>query len=333
MSERKYHSNKTPIIVILGPTASGKSGLAVEIAHRVGGEVISADSRQIYRGLDIGTEKITASEMRGIPHHCIDIASPRRSFTVEQWRTHALRAIDHITHTKKSVDFVNRQMRVPIVAGGTGLYIDALVYGVDFPSVKPDMQLRHELEKKSPAELYAILQKLDPTRARTIEQQNPRRLIRAIEIAKVLGKVPTLTNKKPRYDVTWIGINPSFSVLEERIATRLDVALKKGLVAETQMLRDELGLSWKRIDELGMEYRVCAQYLRGEIPKAELRDTLIREVRRYAKRQLTWLKRYKGVTWYASGEDALRALATSTNPSPQPSPAGRGCRGKRHIAA
>jgi tRNA dimethylallyltransferase len=290
-------TKKPPLIVILGPTASGKTGLSIALAQCIGGEVISADSRQIYRGLDIGTEKITHREMCGVPHHCIDIASPRRSFSVAQWRRHAERAIADCY----------RRGAMPIVAGGTGLYIDALVYGIDFPSVKPDMALRHELETKPARELYATLQKLDPARARTIEKQNHRRLIRAIEIARALGKVPTLTSKKPLYDVTWLGVNPPFPVLEERIATRLDQALKKGLITETKKLREELGLSWKRINELGMEYRACGAYLHGELPKAELRDTLIREVRRYAKRQLTWLKRYKEVVWHESAEVAIRA--------------------------
>jgi tRNA dimethylallyltransferase len=288
---------KPPLIVILGPTASGKSGLAVAFAQRMNGEVISADSRQIYRELDVGTEKISAGEMKGIPHHCINIASPRRSFSVTQWRAQAQKAI--VQCSARGV--------TPILAGGTGLYIDALIYGVEFPSVRPDTTLRRELETKPAPELYTILQGLDPVRARTIEKANPRRLIRAIEIARALGKVPTLTDKKPRYKVTWIGINPPFPILEERISARLDRALKEGLVAETQKLRTELGLSWKRINELGMEYRVCGEFLQGTLPEGDLRDTLVREVRRYAKRQLTWLKRYKDVVWYESAEEALKA--------------------------
>lgn len=287
-----------PLIVIIGPTASGKTGLAIELAKRLKSEVISADSRQIYRELNIGAEKVTKREMKGVPHHGIDIASPRRAISVEEWRTHAVRAIDAI----------HKKGRVPIVAGGTGLYIDALVYGTEFPAVKPNQTLRRELEKKSPPELLTELRTLDPARAQTIEQHNPRRLIRAIEIATALGSVPPLRHPTPQYEVTWIGLNPPFDELERRIAVRIDKALKKGLVGETKKLREEVGLSWKRINELGLEYRIVGDYIRGEISKTEVREKLIREVRRYAKRQLVWLKRYKEVAWYQSPEETLVAF-------------------------
>jgi tRNA dimethylallyltransferase len=290
-------SHLPPLIVILGPTGSGKTGLSIDLAKRLKSEVISADSRQVYRELNIGTEKISARDMRGVPHHGINIASPRRALSVEQWRAHALRAISAI-HKKGCV---------PILAGGTGLYIDALVYGIDFPAVKPNVTLRAELARKTAPELLAQLQELDPARAETIEQQNPRRLVRAIEIATALGKVPPSIEREPKYEVTWIGINPPFEVLEQRISERLDRALKKGLVAETKRLHEELHVSWKRINELGLEYRIVGAYLRGELTKQDLRETLIREVRRYAKRQLTWLKRYKEVTWYPSADEALVA--------------------------
>ncbi len=287
-----------PLIVILGPTASGKSGCAVEVAKRIDGEVISADSRQIYRGLDIGTEKITREEMCGIPHHCLDLASPRRSFSVEQWRRHALHAIA----------LCRKRGTVPILAGGTGLYIDALVFGTQFPQVKPNVALRARLARMNASTLFSMLTELDPERARTIETQNPRRLIRAIEVATELGKVPVVTREHSPYRLVWIGITPPFPTLEERIADRLDRALSAGLIDETARLRTDMGMSWQRIDELGMEYRICARYLRGELPETLLRDTLVRSVRRYAKRQLTWLKRYGDVAWYLCADDALAGI-------------------------
>jgi tRNA dimethylallyltransferase len=288
-------NKKEKLIVIVGPTASGKTGLAIQLAKKLGGEVISADSRQVYRGLDIGTEKISRREMRGVPHHCIDIASPRRAYSVERWRAHAERAIRDIT----------RRGQVPIVAGGTGLYVDSLVYGTEFPRVAPNTTLRAELSSWPIAKLYAHLIALDPERAETIEAENPRRLIRAIEVATALGKVPKIETQKERYDVTWIGLNPTFSVLEERIRTRLKKTLRRGLVAETRKLRGELGLSWKRINELGLEYRVVGEYLRGEVLEKDLEQRLYEGVRRYAKRQLRWLKRNKDIVWHPDTDTVL----------------------------
>ena len=245
------------IIVIVGPTASGKTGYAVTLAKKLGGEIISADSRQVYRGLDIGTEKITPREMRGVPHHCIDIASPRRTCSVERWRMCAQRAIQSTV----------KRGGVPIIAGGTGLYVDALVYDTAFPRVAPNIALRKQLETWASEKLLARLMELDPDRAETIEQKNPRRLIRAIEVATALGKVPALKKQTAQYDVIWIGLNPPFETLEKRIRTRLKKTLERGLVAETCMLREELGLSWNRINELGLEYRIVGEYLRGELLK------------------------------------------------------------------
>lgn len=288
-------NKKEKLIVIVGPTASGKTGLAIQLAKILGGEVISADSRQIYRGLDVGTEKISRRDMRGVPHHCINITSPRRAYSVEHWRTHAERAMRDIT----------RRGHVPIVAGGTGLYVDSLVYGTVFPKVAPNTALRQELEKLPTNTLLARLVEMDPERAESIEKENPRRLIRAIEIVTALGKVPTLNKQKARYDVTWIGLNPPFEVLEERIRARLKKTLRRGLVAETKKLRDEMGLSWNRINELGLEYRTIGEYLRGELPKKDLEQKLYEGVRRYAKRQLRWLKRNKDITWYSDADKAL----------------------------
>ena len=287
-----------PIIIVVGPTASGKTALAVELARRLGGEVISADSRQVYRGLDIGTGKVTKREMRAVLHHCLDIAKPSRAFSVTQWRTHAQKAIGDIASRDK----------VPIIAGGTGFYIDALVYGIDFPAVKPNTALRKTLGKKAPEELLAILKKLDPARAKTIEQKNPRRLIRAIEIATALGKVPALSEKKALYDVTWIGINPEERVLEEKIHTRLIARMRQGMVAEVKNLHTPSvgrGLSWNRLDALGLEYRYLSKYLQGMLTKEEMLVELERAICQYAHRQMTWFKRNKEIRWFTSPDQAL----------------------------
>ena len=190
------------------------------------------------------------------------------------------------------------------------MYVDALVFNTHFPAVPPNVTLRNTLARNSCEELYEMLNEIDPTRAMTIERKNPRRLIRAIEVARALGQVPVLAPPVPCYDVTWIGINPPFSVLEQRIEERLTKAVKNGLVEETRTLHETLGISWKRINELGLEYRICAQYIQGELAECDLFITLVREVRRYAKRQITWLKRYKTVQWHTSVENALAEYCT-----------------------
>ncbi len=289
---------KQKLIAIVGPTASGKTGLSIELAKRYNGEVISADSRQVYKGLDIGTEKVTKHEMRGVPHYCIDVASPKRAFSVEQWRRCALQALKQI----------DKHGALPIVAGGSGFYVDALVHNYSFPVVKPNTKLRNELKKKSTEELFETLERLDPRRALTIEAKNPRRLIRAIEIAIELGKVPSLSKKQSNFDVVWIGIFPGLDVLTERIEKRFYNTTRKGLITETKKLREEVGLSWKRINELGLEYRIVGEYLRGEITKEEMREKNIRELRKYAKRQMTWLKRNTKIQWFKNKEEALAKI-------------------------
>jgi tRNA dimethylallyltransferase len=232
--------------------------------------------------------------MCGVRHHCIDIASPRRTVSAAQW----------VTCAEKAVEVIAKKHKLPIIAGGTGFYIDALVYGTDFPAVKPNATLRKTLEKKGAQELLAILKKLDPARAKTVEQKNPRRLIRAIEIATALGKVPTLKKRTPRYDVTWIGLDPGPTELETRIENRLKKTLKRGLVAETKQIK-ESGLSWKRINELGLEYRIVAAFLRDEIDKATLEKLLVQELKQYVRRQRTWFKRDKEIHWFTSPDQAL----------------------------
>jgi len=287
---------KQKIIVIVGPTASGKTGLSIALAKKYGSEVISADSRQVYRSLNIGTEKVTKKEMVSVPHHCIDVANPKRAYSVEEWHREA----------KKAIGVIVQKNKIPIIAGGTGFYIDTLVFGNSFPAVKPNAQLRKQLEKKTTEELLSILKKLDPKRAKTIEQKNPRRLVRAIEIATALGKVPTIKKQKPLYEVEWLGINPSIEILTARIEKRLEKTIKKGLLAETKWMKNELGLSWKRINEIGLEYRVAGEYLRKEITKEEMKEKMLRELRKYAKRQMTWFKRNEKIQWFKTGEDALK---------------------------
>ena len=247
------NQGKKKLIVVLGPTASGKSGLAVKIAKRFNGEVISADSRQVYKRMDIGTGKITKKEMRGIPHHLLDVASPKKIFTVTQYRKLAIRAIDKILKIGK----------LPILCGGTGFYIQAVVDGLVIPKVPPDWKLRKKLEKKSVEELYKILKKLDPKRASTIDKKNPRRLIRAIEIVKKTGKpIPALKISPLPYPVLMLGVKKSSAELKKLIEKRLVKRLKQGMISEVKKLHNS-GVSWKRLDDLGLEYRWLSRYLRS----------------------------------------------------------------------
>ncbi len=262
------------ILVIVGPTASGKTSLAIECAKKYNGEVISADSRQVYRGLDIGTEKVTLREMRGVPHHCLDIASPKRACSVQRWRSCAERAVRDIL----------RRNKVPIVAGGSWFYVDALVYGTEYPNVPPNASLRRQLARKTHTELCTLLDELDPVRGASIERRNPRRLIRAIEIATALGTVPPKPRRSPRYDVEWVLLDPPDEVLRKRIEIRLARALKRGLIREVEHLRSD-GISWKRLHELGLEYRAVSAHLQGTTTHQEMREEMLRDLLRYAKKQ------------------------------------------------
>ncbi|HCI04425.1 TPA: tRNA (adenosine(37)-N6)-dimethylallyltransferase MiaA [Patescibacteria group bacterium] len=289
------------IIVILGPTASGKSALAVKIAKKIGGEIISADSRQVYRGLDIGSGKITKKEMGGIPHHCIDIVSPKKIYTVVDFKKRADKAIEKIFAKNKT----------PIIVGGTGLYIQAVADNIVLPEVKPDWKLRKQLEKKTTEEMFRMLKKLDSRRAENIDAKNPRRLIRAIEIAKKLGKVPSLNLSMPmsrlNLDIGRIGIKLPDNVLSKNIEKRIKKMLKDGLVAETKKLK-ESGLSWKRIYEFGFEYKYPAMFLQGKIDKKEMLAKMLIENRQYAKRQMTWFKRDKRIKWISKKEQAEKMI-------------------------
>jgi tRNA dimethylallyltransferase len=289
---------KSPkLIVILGPTASGKTELAVKLAKNFNGEIVNADSRQVYKGMDIGTAKPTKKEMRGVPHHLLDVASPKRKFTVAQYRKLALKAIERI----------QKKGKIPFLVGGTWFYIRAVVDGLVIPKVPPDWKLRKKLEKKSPQELYEILKKLDPERAKTIEKENKRRLIRAIEICKKIGKVPPLRFNPLPYPVLMIGIKRAKKELMERIRKRFFEWLKRGLILEVIKLQ-KMGVSFKRIEEFGMHYREIAKYLRGKISEKEMIENSIKEIQNYAKKQMNWFKKDKRIKWIRNYKEAKELI-------------------------
>jgi len=275
---------KPKILVIVGPTASGKSDLAVSLAKKFNGEIVSADSRQVYKGLDIGSGKITKEEMEGVSHHLLDVVDPKEIFSVSQFKKLADKAIEEILEKGK----------LPIIAGGTGFFIQSIVDGLTFPEVPPNEVLRKELESKTGTELRDILKELDSDRFQSIDIYNKRRFVRAIEIAKALGSVPKV-NKDPQYESLQVGIETDDS-LREKITERLEKRLKIGMVEEVENL-NENGVSWDRLEDLGLEYRYISMFLRGMISLEEMKKEIINKSWQYSRRQLTWFKRDKRINW------------------------------------
>jgi len=291
---------KNKLIVILGPTASGKTDLAIKLAKKYNGEVVSADSRQVYKGLDIGSGKITEKEMCGVPHWLLDVANPKARFTVSQYQKLALKAIKNI----------QKKNKLPILVGGTGFYIQSIVDGIIIPEVKPDWKLRKKLEKLSNEELFKKLKKLDPKRAESIDRQNPRRLIRALEIVLTTGtEVPALSRAEgQKFDVLQIGIKKSPEELKKYIQKRLLKRLRKNaLINEVKKLRKS-GLSFKRLEEFGLEYRFVAQYLQNKTSWQKMIDKIQKESEHFAKRQMTWFKRDKRIIWIKNYAEAVKLL-------------------------
>jgi tRNA dimethylallyltransferase len=276
---------KGKVIVLLGPTATGKTSLSIELAQKYNGEIVSADSRQIYKGLDLGTGKVTKKEMQRIPHHLLDVASPKKVFAVS----------DYIKLATKAIDDILARSKIPIIVGGTGFYIDALVTGVVLPEVPPNKALREKLQKLSAEKLFHKLEKMDSERAKTIDKQNSVRLVRAIEIVTALGSVPKL-KPAPKYEVLKIGLDMNDDTLKARTAIRLTERLKQGMLKEASELHQK-GLSYVRMRNLGLEYRHMADHLTKKTSHAEFETTLAADIWQYVKRQRTWFKRDTQIVW------------------------------------
>lgn len=290
-------SDKIKIIVILGPTATGKSDLAVKLARRFNGEVISADSRQVYKGMDLGSGKITKKEMNGIPHYLLDVASPKRNFNVLKYQKMAETAIVNISKREK----------LPILCGGTAFYLRAITDGIILPEIKPNSALRKILEKKSTLELFNQLKKIDPRRAKSIESKNPRRLIRAIEIVTESKSPVSLLRKDAKFLSLKIGVNKDREILDKAIKKRIIDRLKIGMIEEVEKLRN-LGLSWKRIESFGLEYRWIARYLQKKISQEEMIDSLYRDTVKFSKKQMTWFKKEKDIRWVKKYQEAVKLI-------------------------
>ena len=282
------------LIVILGTTACGKSGLGVELARHVGGEIVSADSRQVYRGLDLGTGKVTEEEMGGVPHHLLDVVDPNESYSVAQFQRDAYAAIDDILARGK----------VPLLVGGTGLYVRAVAEGYTFRDSQPDPALRAELEGKSAEELYAIFREKTGRTLTGGEENNRHRLVRTLE--KVLaGEDLTEAPRDPHYQVLQLGMTYPREELCRRIDERLIRRLDDGMVEEVERLR-EAGATDAFLEGLGLEYRYILWYLTGKLPDREaLIDELGRAIKRFAKRQMVWFKKDRDVLWLDTAGDPL----------------------------
>ena len=275
------------IIVIVGPTAVGKTALSIRLAKLFNGEIISADSRQIYRQLDIGTEKITAEEMEGVPHHLISLIDPNEQYTALNFKNDA----------DKLIDEIKQRGHLPIIVGGTFFYINVWIGRASLPNVPPNRTLRKKLATKSAAWLYQQLTKTDPNRASTIDKNNKRRLIRALEISDALGQVPPPEPIEKNHNPLIIGLKIDPDKLRQKIIKRADEALKKGLVAETKSLLAD-GLSKERLNEIGLEYRLVIEYLDELYDQTTLLKKISEKNWQYAKRQLTWLKKDPEIKWF-----------------------------------
>lgn len=281
-------AEKTKIIAIVGPTAAGKSKFAIAKAKEINGEIISADSRLVYKGFDIAAAKPAIEERQGIEHHLIDIVEPEIDYS----------AANFFDDAKIAIEKIRKKGKIPIVVGGTGLYFRILLEDFDLPRVAPDYELRKNLEKSDTRELHEMLKKLDPKSAQKIHFNNKVKIIRAIEVCKALEKPHSQAagKKEPEFDVEWIGLNYSDrNVLYEKINQRVDEMIEKGLVEETKTLLKKHGRISNFINTIG--YQEILEYLDGKISLEEAISKIKQNTRHYAKRQLTWFRRNPLIKW------------------------------------
>ena len=276
------------VIAVVGATASGKSAYAVDLAEKIGGEIISADSRLVYKGMNIGTAKPAIDEMRGIPHYMIDIVEPDINYSAGLYAKEA----------KKHVKDILSRGKTPVIAGGTGLYFRILLENYKLPDVEPDYKLREELSKLSFDELSQILSDLDRNALNTLERNDQKKIIRYIEIVKLTGLPLSKAcgkNDDKEFDIEWIGLNFPREELYERINKRVDLMVEQGLVEETKYLLKKYGRIPNIVDTIG--YKEIISYLDGEFTLDEAKNKLKQNTRNYAKRQLTWFRKNENINW------------------------------------
>lgn len=289
------------MIVIVGPTAVGKTKLSIEIAKQFNGAIISGDSMQVYKGMDIGTAKITPEEMQGIPHYMIDIKDPRESFSVADFKRYVTKYIDHIYE----------QGQLPMIVGGSGLYIESVLYDYQFPAVRRDeaftQQLKTMIKEVGIQPLYERLKVIDPKYAERIHPNNHRRVIRALEIYEVTGKTMTELEqeqpKEPLYDAIIIGLDMERDLLYQRINDRVDQMVAAGLIDEVKALYDQGLKDTQAMRAIG--YKELIPYIEGRQSLEQAIDILKRNSRRFAKRQYTWFKNRLDVKWYMIHPDTI----------------------------
>lgn len=292
--------NKEKVIVICGPTASGKTGLSIELAKKIDGEIVSCDSMQIYKDMTIGTAKPTEEEMQGIKHYLIDCVSPENRYSVADYKKDAIEAIRKIIEKGK----------IPIVVGGTGLYVESLIYGIEYNEIEIDLEYRKELEKieesEGLAKLYEMAEKIDKEAIKKISHNDKKRICRILEIYHSTGKTKTQLEiesrqKGPEYDYLLFGINMDREKLYDRINKRVDIMIEEGLVNEVKELLRKYNEFPTAMQGLG--YKEVVEFLNKKLSKEEMIEKIKMETRRYAKRQITWFKKYKNIKWLEGLDD------------------------------
>ena len=299
---------KPKVVVIVGPTASGKTAVSIELAKRINGEIISADSMQVYKYMDIGTAKPSEEEKDGIKHYLLDVVMPNETFNVAKYKVMAEEAIEEILAKGKT----------PIIVGGTGLYVNTLVNGIEFLDIEGDIEYRNALIKRGYEEgaevLHRELEKVDPIAASNIDANNIRRVARALEIYKVTGKTKTQldieSQKEVKYDYAMFGIERNREELYNRINLRVDLMLEAGLIEEVRNITEKFKISGTAIQGLG--YKEVIEYLEEKITYEEMIENLKLETRHYAKRQLTWFRRDKRIEWI-NPQNAVERIIESIN--------------------
>ena len=294
---------KQKVIVICGPTASGKTALSIELAKKIDGEIVSCDSMQIYKDMDIGTAKPTLEEMQGIKHYMIGIISPNERYSVEDYKKDAKKAIREILNKGK----------VPIVVGGTGLYIDSLIYEIEYQDIEFDKEYREHLEKevkeKGLEELYNVAKEIDPEAIEKISKNDKKRILRILEIYHATGENKTEQERKSRqkeveYDYKVYALNMDREKLYDRINKRVDKMIEEGLIQEVEKI-------YKKYNDFptamqGLGYKEVVEYLEGKLTKEEMIEKIKQETRRYAKRQLTWFRKNKQTIWLDVGKNTIQ---------------------------